>query len=764
MTRTKKTVAVLLAVLCVLSAFSVNVFAATKYASYGGKYGEMIPVKSDGKTKCEAYSVNGTKGEFKFLFDSNGYKNNVYFGFTIYSDEERQDILIEKYGVFPTVDSIGTLSIDFSQLESQTYYGITYTYKKSGNDLVVDRDSIYLFNIKLNKVGSSTVKITDAEALYTGNYLEWSAVKYADFYRVYRRTAASDPWKKLADTEELSYLDKSAQKGQKYFYTVKAVDNGAGSKYNKNGVGLAFLAAPQLFSTERLADNAVKISWGEVEGAKNYRIYRRSADESKYTTLATVNAKTTEYTDTSAKENGAVFYYKVRALNGTVSGTASKAVKAVVFGTFKPTAAFDGTTVKLKWDVLDGAASYILFKKESSGEWQALKSFDATAEDFIAEYTDDEVTAGNNYSYSLLVCKNGEYSSFDSKGTKLYCLEEPEIASAKSSVDNSVLLKWQAIDGATSYNIYRKSATGGYELVGSSKTNSFYDTTDKINNLYYTYYIEALGENSVSVSGNKTASMLFMSAPENISVSNGTVKWSRVSGATSYKIYRKSAGGSYKAIGTVSSSVLKFTDKSAKKDGKYYYTVTAMNGKIEGAYLSGKGVNCLDAVKITKISTAKNGGATIAWEKVSGADGYYVYRKTADGSWKRLSKTSSLSYTDSSSRVNGTEYFYTVKAYNSKGNGIYDILGTKHIYISTPTVEVRREKDGAVSLEWSEIENVDCYRVYRKTESGSWKCLNSKVKTLSYTDESAEEDTTYYYRVYAQKDGFLSGYNQYKVK
>lgn len=763
MTRTKKTVAVLLAVLCVLSAFSVNVFAATKYASYGGKYGKMIPVKADGKTQCESYSVKGTKGDFNFFFDSKGYKSNVYFGFTIYSDKERQDILVEKYGVFPATDSIGTLSVDFSKLESQTYYGITYTYKKSGNDLVIDKDSIYLFDIKLNKIGNSTVKITEAESLYNGNYIEWSAVKYADFYRVYRRTSTTGKWSKLADTKELNYFDKTARNGQKYYYTVRAFDNSASSKYNTKGVGLAYLGVPQINSSERLADNAVKITWSKVEGAENYRIYRREANESKYTALATIDAKETEYTDTSAKENGNVFYYKVRALNGTVSSAVSNASKTVIFGTFKPSASFNGNVVKLKWDVIDGASSYTLFRKEDNGEWQILKTFEATS-NFTAQYTDSDVSVGKNYSYSLIVLRKGEYSSFDSNGTKIYCLNEPKITTLKASVDNSVQLKWQAVSGATSYNIYRKSATGKYELLGSSKTNGFYDTADKTNNLYYTYYIKAIGKNSVSLSGNETSSLLFMKAPENISVSNGTVKWNRVPGATSYVIYRKVPNGSYAEIGSVSSSTLKFTDKTAKKDGKYYYTVAAMNGKIKGAYSIGKGVNCLDCAEITKIATAKNGGATISWSKVSGADGYYVYRKTANGSWKKLTKTSSLSYTDTSSRVNGTEYFYTVKAYNSKGNGIYDNFGTKHIYISTPKVTTQRQKDGTVTLKWNEIKNVDCYRVYRKTESGSWKCLDSKVKTVSYTDKTAKKGTVYYYKVYAQKDGFLSGYNQYKVK
>ena len=89
----KKSLAVFLAIICLISAFSVTGFAATKYKSYNGKYGLMIPVESNYKTQCESYEVKTDKGSLTFKFDSKG-KDNAYFGFTIYSDEERQNIII----------------------------------------------------------------------------------------------------------------------------------------------------------------------------------------------------------------------------------------------------------------------------------------------------------------------------------------------------------------------------------------------------------------------------------------------------------------------------------------------------------------------------------------------------------------------------------------------------------------------------------------------------------------------------------------------
>lgn len=757
----KRILCVILSVLCVFSMFSISVSAADKTASYGGKYGTITPVKSDGKTSCSSYTVNGDSAKLKFLFKSKGYKENVFYAIKLYSDEARKNALVERSGAFPTVDSVATLSVDFSKLKSQTYYGTAYTYRKSGANYITDKDSQVLFDVKVNKVAASTVKVTEAQALYTGNYIKWNKVKYADKYRVYRKTSLDASWKKLVDTQELEYLDKTAVRGQKYYYTVKAFDGSAAGKTNTNAVELIYLSAPKFNGApERLADNAVKISWSEVDGATKYRIYRRSADESVYTALATVSAEITEYTDTSAKINGTVFYYKVRAINGTVSGVTSSAAKVTVFGTFVPTLSANGKSVTVKWSEVKGADSYTVFKKVNDGEWQIL----AECSD-ITEYTDTDVVADNKYSYSLTVLKNGEYSSFNTIGASIYLLKEPKISSVNASVDNSVLVKWQAVKGATKYSVYRKSDSDNYKLIGTSTGTSFYDTTEKKNNLYYTYYIKAEAENSVSLFGNKTASLHFMCAPENITVSNGTVKWSRVSGATGYKIFRKSPGGSYKEIGEIGTSSLKFVDATAKKNSQYYYTVAAMNGNTRGAYLSGKGVNCLDAVKITGVSTVKNGGAKVQWSKVSGASGYYVYRKTAGGNWTRLTKTTSLSYTDTSSRKSGTEYFYTVRAYNASGAGIYDIFGVSHIYLSTPeVVSAKKQKDGSVLLEWKSVKGATNYRVYRKTENGSLKCLNRKITAESYTDKTAEKGNVYYYRVYAENNGSLSGYTEYKVK
>ena len=584
----KKSLAVFLAVLCLLSVFSVTGLAATKYKSYNGKYGLMIPVESDYKTQCEVYSIKADKGSLTFKFDSKG-KSNVYFGFTIYSDQARQNIIINKNGAFPKVDSKGSLTIDFSTLESGTYYGLTFTYIQKDGDLIIDRDSIYQFEISLNKIANITPKIVEADALYSGNYIKWKKVTYADFYRVYRKQEGTD-YEIIANVTKLEYIDKTAVKGEKYTYTIRAFDEDCYSKRNKNGVDLIYLAPPKFTQTpEILEDNKIKVSWKAVNGAKTYRVYRKTEDAEKYTRIATVSQNVLEYTDTASKKDGETYIYAVKAVNGTNAGVLSAKNKITLFGVKKAKAFCVGETVIVKWDAIENATDYKLFKKESDGQWVLVYSGTD-----LTEYVDADVSAGNKYYYSLVVEKDGQYSSFDSKGVVAYCLAEPKISSIQSRADNSVLLKWNAVDGATKYNIYRESPFEDYKLVGTTTKPSFYDKTEKDSNYFYTYYVAAANEYGEGVSGNNMRMHLFMKAPELTSAkwsSNGNViKWKRVAGATSYVVMRRTPSGDYKKIAEVT-DVLSYKDKTAKKNSKYYYTVAAMNGKYQGSYESGLKVN-----------------------------------------------------------------------------------------------------------------------------------------------------------------------------
>lgn len=73
------------------------------------------------------------------------------------------------------------------------------------------------------------------------------------------------------------------------------------------------------------------------------------------------------------------------------------------------------------------------------------------------------------------------------------------------------------------------------------------------------------------------------------SASNGIkLTYGKVSAASNYTIYRKTANSGWSKIATVKgSSTVAFTDKTAKKGTTYTYTVRAVKGNYISSYYPG---------------------------------------------------------------------------------------------------------------------------------------------------------------------------------
>lgn len=84
------------------------------------------------------------------------------------------------------------------------------------------------------------------------------------------------------------------------------------------------------------------------------------------------------------------------------------------------------------------------------------------------------------------------------KGIRFKTLNPPKLTSKKRTV-STVTLKWSAVSGATGYHIYKKTGTGAYQLVKTTKSLSFTDKNLK-RGTTYCYYVrtlkkDALGKN-----------------------------------------------------------------------------------------------------------------------------------------------------------------------------------------------------------------------------------------------------------------------------
>lgn len=241
------------------------------------------------------------------------------------------------------------------------------------------------------------------------------------------------------------------------------------------------------------------------------------------------------------------------------------------------------------------------------------------------------------------------------------------------------------------------------------------------------------------------------------------VSWNKVGDAQKYYVYRKTSGTSWSRIAEVTS--ISYVDKTAKSGSTYTYTVRAVNKGVAGGYdKNGKSIKRLADTKVTSVTNVTS-GITVKWSSVTGAAGYYVYRKTSTGSWSRIAElkgASTLGYTDTKASA-GVTYIYTVRPYSGSVKGDWNSTGTLK-RLADPTVASVTNATAGITVKWNKTAGASGYIVYRKGTSGSWTRI-ADVKSgsaTSYTDKTASSGSTYSYTVRAYSGKTMSDWHNYK--
>ncbi len=343
----------------------------------------------------------------------------------------------------------------------------------------------------------------------------------------------------------------------------------------------------------------------------------------------------------------------------------------------------------------------------------------------------------------------------------------PQLKSV-SNLNTGVSVNWIESSLAKGYYIYRKTGSGSWSKIATISSGSTVTYTDKtaVAGTTYVYTVKAYNGSYTSSYDTTGKTLKRISQPTLSSITNGssglTIKWNKTSGASGYYVYRKTGSGSWTKIATIkSASTVSYLDKTAKAGTTYTYTVRAYSGSYISSYnTSGKSLKRLTQ-PVPTVANASS-GVTVKWGKVTGATGYYVYRKTGSGSWAKIATIksgSTISYLDKTAKA-GTTYSYTVRAYNGSYISSYLSAGKSIRRLTQPTVSVPKVSTG-INVKWTKATGATGYYVYRKTAGKSWSRIATikSGKTVSYVDKTAKKGTTYYYTVRAYYGSYTSSYN-----
>lgn len=580
-------------------------------------YADGQPVKPTGFTKIT---------EDEPIFDK---KRNCYIGFTDYSEELGKPC---KGIFFPDSKDF----FDICEDAKGTKYGFEQSYYENEDGTVEENICIYnlinhpaygwvavedptktsLDGLTPIKIGEkeladsyiySTVVINNGGAVVEpatikgiavkntnqGVKVSWTADSKAEKYRIYRKTQNSG-WTTLdtVDADETSFIDKTAKSGTKYYYTVKGYNYVGWGGYNKTGVSITYVDAPQI--TLKNSSSGIYLKWTKIANAKEYRIYRQKSGSSDWTRINTVTS--TEWTDKTVK-SGTTYNYRVTAVIGNTAGSYN-----TVSGCFLSAPKLDSVKnfpsgVTITWNKVSGAQGYRIYRKNSSGGWTRIGTTDNNK---TFTFTDESVKSGKNYTYTVVAYKGKTTGSYNKTGLTIKYLTAPQVTTKVYT--NSIKLSWSEVSGAKEYVVYRKPVGSDKWTKLTTTTNrSFKDTNVKNNQTYY-YRVRAV--NGKTLSGYKTVKQLFLATPTITSVKSveggAKVNWKKVTGAEGYKIYRKTGSGSWICVGTAkNNSTFTYTDKTVEQGKTYTYTVKAYKGNYSG-YYNTKGVS----VKIPKAQTA----------------------------------------------------------------------------------------------------------------------------------------------------------------
>nr|WP_303021269.1 InlB B-repeat-containing protein [uncultured Blautia sp.] len=150
----------------------------------------------------------------------------------------------------------------------------------------------------------------------------------------------------------------------------------------------------------------------------------------------------------------------------------------------------------------------------------------------------------------------------------------------------------------------------------------------------------------------------------------------------------------------------------------------------------------------------------MTWNKIGSGDRYVVFRKTPGSGWTRLATLTDkniTSYTDKHP-VLGKTNTYTVRSYYSKTK-VYGNYNSKGVSVNVPKPVVpgqpklkkaTAESYDRVKLTWNKASNATAYRIYYKTNGGSWKSAGDvDANTTSFIHSGLKENTRYTYTVKA---------------
>lgn len=450
------------------------------------------------------------------------------------------------------------------------------------------------------------------------------------------------------------------------------------------------------------------------------------------------------------------------------------------------TAAYAGDgKVTVSWGAVAVANSYNVYYGRSAGVTAATGSKLANA---ISPQAVANLTNGMPYFFVVTAVNSGGESALSNEASAIPMPPVPAQPTgiAVSGGNGSATVSWNAVSGATSYNVYYGTSAGvtpanGNKLAAAASPQAITGLTNGTSYYFVVTAVNASGEGAVSDEKSAVPVPPAPGKPTGIAAAAGdssvTVSWTAVSGATSYNIYYGTSAGVTTSNGSKLTGATSPQAVTGLTNGTtYYFVVSAVNAGGEGVLSSEKSATPAAAATppASPTGVAASGGdgaATVSWSAVAGATSYNLYYGTSAGvtAANGIKVANAVSPQTVSNLNNGTAYYFVVSAVNANGESALssEKSATPAAVVLPPTNPsgiVASGGDSQVTVSWTAVSGASSYNIYYRTSSGVTAANGTKfanaVSPQAVT--GLTNSTTYFFVVTAVNAGGESGVSSEK--
>uniref|UniRef100_A0A8C2EGL9 Collagen, type VII, alpha 1 n=1 Tax=Cyprinus carpio TaxID=7962 RepID=A0A8C2EGL9_CYPCA len=295
--------------------------------------------------------------------------------------------------------------------------------------------------------GLRVIEVTSERIVIT-----WTPVNRATGYKITWRRNDGVEDSEIVSTDVASYTIDRLQEGAAYQILVSALFN------SREGPAATATARTDQATVGRVTNlqvveaqgEVVRVSWVGVQNATSYRIlWKRTDGEEERSQLVGGNVTSVELRQL---DEGVQYEVKVLALVRNREGP-PVSVRVTTGGQrgtrVEGLRVLDSTPggLRITWRAVSGASSYRIYWRSSQGEPESSRQISADA----TSYTLDGLRPGLSYTVRLSAVVDGQETEATTIRATTDALPPLTGLSVTDSTENSVLLGWSPVTGATGY-------------------------------------------------------------------------------------------------------------------------------------------------------------------------------------------------------------------------------------------------------------------------------------------------------------------------